>query len=284
MKHNAHDVAGVVVFYNSNLGCIANIALYINQVHKLFIIDNSESLDKTIGITLEKTFSNVHYHWNGDNKGVAFALNKAANLALEQGYKFLLTMDDDSRPSETLVEEMLAFLTANSRQQIGIVSVNHSSPKWPYSFRKVSYTMTSGNLLNLAAYHHVGPFLDKLFIDHVDHEYGLRLLTHGYEVIEVTGLSMNHQLGFRKKINFGSWQLTFVSHSPIRNYYNCRNGIYVARLYVKRYPAFMADVSIILLKELLKILFLEDRKSLRLRLFIKGFLDGILGKMGPYGN
>lgn len=46
----------------------------------------------------------------------------------------------------------------------------------------------------------------------------------------------------------------------------------------------MADVSIILLKELLKILFLEDRKSLRLRLFIKGFLDGILGKMGPYGN
>lgn len=280
MRYSKCDVAGVVVLYNSTIDVIPNIKSYIDQIDQLFVIDNSELQSDTAKTWVNAIFANAQYETNNGNKGVAFALNKAATLAIAKGYKFLLTMDDDSGVPPNLVSKMLSFVMNNSKNQIGIVSVNHSSKIGFLPFRYVLYTMTSGNLLNLSAYQHVGPFMDSLFIDHIDHEYGLRLNAQGFQVIELTHLKMTHKLGIKKSIKISFSKLSYISHSPTRIYYMSRNGFYVARKYFKLFPKFSLIVTILLIKEFIKIVLFDNNKILRIRLLGEGLKDGFFKRLG----
>jgi rhamnosyltransferase len=184
-------------------------------------------------------------------------------------------MDDDTGLPVDAVKKMLRFVDEQpNTQQIGIISGIHSRPETTQIYRIVPYTMTSGNLLNLSAYQHIGPFLDALFIDHVDHEYGLRLNRGGYQVIELTDLHLKHQLGDRKKILGGIY--TFVSHTPLRTYYIVRNGWVVAR----RFPEFRLRAAVLITKEWVKAIFFDDQKLFRLKMMWRGMADGWAERLG----
>lgn len=279
MKYSKGDVAAMVTMYNSSPDVIENIATYINQVDKLYVIDNSENTDATLQHSL-KSFRNLCYLPNNNNLGIGYALNRAANKALEDGYCFLLTMDDDSKSPADLVEKMLSFIDTQHMQTIGIISVNHSIGRRDIPFLAVRYTMTSGNLLNLDAYREVGPFSDQLFIDHVDHEYGMRLNMNQFRVIELGDIQLIHTLGVKKQIKVLNELYSFVSHSPLRMYYMARNGIYVAVQYRKQYPTFLLTALKLTTKEIIKAILFEDQKILRLQNIFQGIRDGLYSHLG----
>ena len=97
---------------------------------------------------------NIVYIKNKSNLGIATALNQAANLAIKEGYDFLLTMDQDSLPDENMISKMIESIQELNLNDIGIISPVHVNKydTLKVEKEKISYkfdAMTSGNLLNL---------------------------------------------------------------------------------------------------------------------------------------
>lgn len=275
-------VAGAVVLYNTPPERFDRIASYLTQVEKLYVIDNSDQPNTALIEQLSQHTS-ISYHSNGGNQGVAHALNVAARLALRETFDFLLTMDDDTTAPPGMIQAMLTFLdTYENRRQVGILSAAHRPYRQPKPSQRVLYTLTSGNLLNLNAWQQVGPFQEELFIDHIDHEYGLRLNSHQFEVIELPGIVLDHPLGELRRTKL--FNLPYVSHHPIRNYYMVRNGIGVARQYFTRYPDFSQVVATLIAKEIVKVIFLEKSRLKRMKLISQGFIDALRNRYGKYGG
>lgn len=280
-KVERKDVAGTVVLYNSSIETLDNIKTYITQVEKLYVVDNSTHPNKELIATL-KLFGNVQYHSLDGNKGIATALNWSAAQAIKDGFTILLTMDDDTRTPLSMIRQMIDFWNKYPGL-LGILSgVHHTKPD-KATCRKLLYTLTSGNLLNLQAYQSIGPFRDDFFIDHVDHEYGLRLNQNGYSVIELPSIRLEHQLGYTQQLKVGSYVMgTFGSHSPIRLYYFARNGIYVSRKHFKKQPFFAWTVLEELSKRWIKAIFLQDNRKERVNMLIKGIKHGWTDRLGKY--
>ena len=275
------NVSGAVILYNSEEKVIDNIQTYIMQVDHLFIIDNSEVINDTLKNKILKVPHST-YIFNGKNEGIAFALNKAADMAIKAGYKYLLTMDDDTSMPINGVQNMLTRASQYGVDNYGIIAGQFDSRKVSDSVTLADYTITSGNLLNLSAYQDCGPFLESLFIDFVDIEYCFRLSKKNYKIVEVNSVELLHRLGTRKEISifFNKLKKKWASHSPERVYYKVRNCIYVVRMY-KDIPNhlklhFCRDLSM----EVIHIVLLEDKKITRLKLLMKAVRDALSENLG----
>ena len=272
-------IAGVVVIYNCGNEVLENIATYLNQVHKLYVVDNSDVINIHL-VQYCQSILSIEYIRNFGNLGIANALNKAAHRAIYDGFTYLLTMDDDSKAPTNLINIMLSFLTKYPKaNQIGILSVAHNKHKRSSYYEQVNLTMTSGNLLCLNAFKIIGDFNDELFIDHVDHEYNLRLHLKGFYIIEISNLRLSHKLGTEKHRLFFAKKITYVSHSPLRLYYFVRNAIYIVRKYYSVTPSICLILIWLGIKELIKTVFLETEKNLRITYFFQAIIDGFQGKL-----
>ncbi len=198
-----------------------------------------------------------------NNIGVAAALNKGLKKAIDEGYDWLLTMDQDSVFEAGALDE-LKSVAFSCKENIAIVSPFHyiKKPVRTQSIEEVPFTMTSGNLLRVSAAKAVGPFEEKLFIDSVDNEYCLRLRKHGFKVIRVNRSILHHSLGTLKN--------NIVTHDATRRYYITRNMLYVMKKY---FPKFFLFGSKELTKSFLLILFIESEKIPKLQAMARGASD-----------
>ena len=281
MIYKKHNIAGSVILYNSEIQVVANINSYLAQINHLFVIDNSEVINNRLAEQI-KMAPNITYTFNGANLGVAHALNQAATMAIKAGYQFLLTMDDDTYFPEIGVQKMLNYVNQYGTKKLGILAAQSDPQLFNNTTKQVPYAITSGSLLNLLAYKESGPFMNDLFIDFVDHEYCFRLEKCGYKIVEINYVQLNHQLGKKKQLVFFGYKfpIYWTSHNPLRIYYKTRNCIFS----LKKHSFVQISVKYIfykdVLKDLLKIIFLEDRKRKRILLFIKGLHDGLTDSLG----
>ena len=278
---NSKTAAGVIL-YHPDADVYDNILSYLHQVERVYVVDNSSHPDPVLTEKLVNT-DNVCYMGDGVNKGIAAALNTAANKALADGFRFLLTMDQDTRVEEGYVSALFEAFTYMPEDRIGIIAPDYAPhPRASREkFQPVLVTMTSGNLLNLDVFRVLGPFLEELFIDHVDHEYCLRINKNGYSVIQANTTTLAHRPGNPHPINLYFKTFRFSSHSPLRFYYYCRNGFYVSRLYRASFPEFKKLYRHLLIKEVVKVLLLKNRAAY-LREMIRGIKDYRSGKLGKY--
>jgi rhamnosyltransferase len=231
----------------------------------------------------------VEFIANGENLGVARALNMGAKLALERGIDYLLTMDQDSRATPGMVRAMLFSLAEREMDNIGIMAPDLVTKPVDIApttgiCHEVGTVMTSGSLLDLRAYVKVGPFLDELFIDFIDIEYCLRLRAAGFRIVRGGGAVLEHRVGEIIKIPLGARGFHLTSHSPIRKYYKTRNRFYVADRYRDIFPFFrLRDMARFLL-ELVRLLIFEEEKLEKLRMMGKGYRDYRKGRLGKYAS
>jgi rhamnosyltransferase len=279
----APKIAAVVVLYHPGLEVIDNIRSWAGQVETVYAVDNSETSDPTFGALVTNLW-NASYLAQGENRGIARALNIGVERAIEQGYDFLLTMDQDSTAAPDMVARMLVCLNGQTKTQIGIVSPFHVTKSGNLPGREacqdVMTPMTSGCLLNLAAYRSVGPFRDDFFIDFVDNEYCLRLRRAGFSVIRANLSRLDHNVGDTRK--FGPFIAT--NHSPLRRYYKTRNRSQVFREYVGAFPGHCLFDLVRLMKEIASIILFEGDKLDKLRMMWRGWRDFRQGKFGKYGG
>lgn len=274
------QIAGVVVLYNPAASVLDNIYSYLPQVGCLYAVDNSEMPDPGIVQQLA-VMPGVKYCANGGNSGIACALNSGATFALADGYRYLLTMDQDSRAFPDMVET----LSACHGKSVALVApylLSRDGQPSPVgrACRPVQTAMTSGSLLDLNAYRRVGPFRDDFFIDFVDIEYCLRLRKHGYKVLQADSAHLEHHVGRR----IGAGRFSVITHPPLRKYYKTRNRFQVLGEYGRDFPGYVFRDRIRIVLELARLFLFEEEKLEKLRMMWRGWRDFRQGKFGKYAE
>lgn len=273
MKKN--KIAGVVVLYFPTEDVKDNIETYIDFVDKLWIIDNTPN---EIKLKINKT--NIEYKKLYKNFGIATALNIAAREAIKEGYDWLLTMDQDSIFEEKSLEKLLITLGGVDKKKVGILSPFHKITKesnvYQNRLQEKEVAMTSGNLLNLNIYQKIGGFLEKLFIDEVDHEYCYRLNSYGYKIFQDNRVNLIHELGNIREYKILFKNIVVTNHSSLRRYYISRNMIYIIKNYRKKRLKYLFKLFI----SFIKIILFEKNKIEKIKAIFLGVKDGIFEKYG----
>lgn len=280
-------VAAVVVIYNPELSVVANINSYIEQVGKLFVVDNS---DKVINENLFQELSalkNAEYISNKGNLGIAAALNIGATRAIEEDFEYLLTMDQDSEATPSMVSALMECFSQDFK--IGIVSpilyhpegrnIIHKSEK---SFERIITAWTSGNLLDLDVFKKSGGFKEDLFIDYVDHEFCLRLNRMGFKVYVCNKARLKHSLGNIEEVNLIFRKFYPTNHSALRLYYRTRNRFYVKKKYKSDLPEFFKQDNKDFWRTFLKIVLFEKARVKKMKFMLKGYCDFRKNIFGRY--
>ncbi|MEE3343283.1 MAG: glycosyltransferase [Bacilli bacterium] len=287
-------LAGVVVLFNPSNLVLDSINTYIDDVDVLYAVDNS-SVDNS------ELFKNkkIRYVANMDNLGIARALNIGADMAINDGYKYLLTMDQDSKFENKGVYKLKQMIINYSKNKIlidkfgsnvnkiGLYSPVHVINNDP-SIMGISNdkydspinVMTSGNIINLDSYKKIGGFKDWFFIDCVDFDYCLNLRKNGYEIIRNNSIVLNHELGsFVEKKIFGKIYTTF-EHNYIRRYYIVRNRHYLYDMYKDDFKDYCELEKKCTKREFKLVWLCEKHKIKKTWYMLKGYLDYKKGKKG----
>lgn len=278
-----NKICGVIVLYNPENDVLSNISTYIENIDKLYVIDNSENKNTNLLNILFQN-SKIKYIDNKGNQGIANALNMGCCEALKDSYEWILTMDQDSKASDKMIAMMLPFLELDD---VAIVSPYHANQFAPKSLNKKNFSlvltiMTSGNLLNLAHYQKIGPFMEELFIDYVDSEYCLRSNKLGYKVIQVNKAILEHKLGDLKQHKIFHKQFYNTNHSAIRRYYIFRNrGMIIAR-YKSLYSEYTSPEFYRYFIDFVIVLLYEKDKLKKFVMMYKGIRDFYRKQSGVY--
>ena len=148
--------------------------------------------------------------------------------------------------------------------------------------------ITSGSFTNLSIWNKIGGFCDKLFIDGVDHEYCFKLRRHGFKILRLASVKINHAIGNSKLVNFRKKPMQLYGESPLRYYYMCRNNIYLIKEYKDYFfePYKYGFISYLYASFVYVVLMLryEDSGFVKLRMIFKGVVHGIIGKYGKYAR
>jgi rhamnosyltransferase len=277
-------LTGVVILYNPDDTVIQNINSYIGYLQKLYVVDNSELYNQTV-IEYLKSNTNITYINNNNNLGVAKALNIAADAAIADGFKWLLTMDQDSFILKGFFD-IAAKPLANPTNIIVAASYNNSFFKKQESvydgFVELGAIITSGNLLNLEGWRTIGKFCEKLFIDEVDNDFCARAIKNGYKIIATEDVYLAHNLGtvYNKTNIISGKKLSLTKHSPLRVYYMTRNNLYLWKHHMATNPALIYNRMKNMAKLTYEITFYYPSKLSYYKSIVKGAFHFLISKYG----
>jgi len=286
----ASKVCAIIVTYNPGNSIHGNIEALSHQVDHIVIVDNgSTSLDflETGQLRSDKITKIEH----DTNQGIAAAFNAGIREAKELLFQWVLLMDQDSTLKSGCVQQMVSTWRSHALAgQIAMIGPNYAGPnkyqtgisesleKWSDSVRKRDI-ISSGSLMPISLYEHIGPFMEELFIDLVDIEFCWRVNKTGGICIVATEAQMDHQLGE----NIPAPLLgELAAHNPTRTYYRVRNAIiFIKMIGIKELKLYLVRWR--------KLIFLIIQKTLfgrpwfeQMNSIFEGIKDGVIGRTGPY--
>lgn len=282
-----NKIAGSVILYHPDKNVLTNINSYLDQVDRLYVIDNSE--DSTEFVKKEFITNNkVIYLHNGKNLGIATALNIALAKTYEDNYEFLLTMDQDSYFVSDFLEKMLLLFSEDDKVALVSARQQHSIGKnqLTKSDKIIDrlIAMTSGNIVRVKLVKSIGGYKEDLFIDYVDHELCLRLAASGYKIKVCNDCIVIHSLGNITEKNFLWRKIYPTNHSYIRHYYQTRNRFFVYKTYGKLFPNYVKVELKNFAKTILKVFLYEENKVEKIKHMFRGYKDFRKNVFGEYRN
>lgn len=278
------NICAIIVTYFPDANFTSRVKNIAKQVNQVIIIDN-HSDDSYVKVLQDLSYRlSIHLILNSDNVGVATALNQGMTEVKKQGYAWALLLDQDTDPTDSMVE--LLIDTYNSFPQKDILAVigsnyfNAINNKTNLSFKDDSEwaeqktVITSGSLISLKVFEIVGCFRDQFFIDHVDDEYCLRARSKGFKIIMTRKPAMTHTIG-NVKIHRLLWRKVGTSnHAAFRRYYMTRNHIVLVREYWSKELSWVLTTLYFKLKSILLMCLFEKSQLKKLKFIVIGFFDG----------
>ena len=267
----------VIILYNPTDAIICNSISYAKYFNRVFIIDNSEKPNFDIKI-LEK-YNNITYFKMRGNEGIASALNKGTEMAINDNADFCLTMDQDSFFPYNRLNDIKNILSSPEVEQYGIVGLElNKKQSENIKLINVNWLLTSGNFINLNNFKKLdNRFDNRLFIDAVDCAICYSFRKIGLKIAYIEGISIRHTIGNPQKRKFLNKEFTLMNYSPIRYYYIFRNNIFLYRTDKK---AFKENFKSLFFSFLPKVLFFEKNKTKKLKAIFRGIKDGVKSKLG----
>jgi rhamnosyltransferase len=290
----AEGICAIIVTYNGGAVIANTVGAIIGQVGQLLIIDNhSDAFTLECIASLKRQFpAKVRTILNPQNAGIAAALNQGVAFAVEHEFPWVLTLDQDSQAGSRMIGEMLQTYEAHpEKNRIAIMAPHYvllhsdedekdclhlNAAQHP---QQVEMIYTSGSLMKTAIFARVDLFREEFFMDHVDSDFCYRLRSSGYTIVTDPRALLLHRLGNMRRARFMGRPIFCTHYSPARYYYRTRNGI-VLHSELKDWRLITRFITATV-KELMKILFYEEHKMIKIWLIGKGILDGLVGHLGP---
>lgn len=285
-RPEAGNVWAVIVTYHPDDGLVARVRRTADQVAGVVIVDNASAgaARDTVVATADEIGAELIS--NERNVGLARALNQGCARALAAGARWILTLDQDSRPLPELVTRLAAVHDdVPDRERLGMIGSGVAETAgYAYcrdrDWSEQPVVITSGSLLSADAYRACGPFEEGLFIDYVDAEYCLRLRRHGFKVVISCRETMEHAIGNPSLHRLLVRSVTPTNHSPERRYYITRNRVTVWRRYWRAEWGFVRWDVVESAKELVKLVLFEDERARKFVSVAEGLRDAIGGRSG----
>lgn len=263
-------IAGIILYHPDVQRLQENIAAVKNQVDAIALWDNGGIIpefqnDKIIYLTKDS-----------HNIGIASALNGLCQYALDHGYDWILTLDQDSIVPSTLIGSYSKHLDNPEVAMLCpcIQDRNYGSMDYDIGSKnetdEVEACITSASMLRLSAWQEVGGFWDELFIDMVDFDLCWSLREKGFKIIRDNSQTLYHEIGHSKKVCLLGKENVIFNHSPIRCYYNARNTIAVGKKHHKT-----PKCNRWLIKRILLINLYEHERFKKNWMIFRGIKDGI---------
>ena len=279
-------ICAAVILYHPDSGLKDRLLTYLPDVEKLFIFDNSESHNYQYLINELPWQHKIVYISDAENKGISARLNQAAQMAINEQFDWLLTMDQDSYFANNNFENFLRCLKDYpDRRNVAVFGVQYLDPDLQSAScvaNTTTHLITSGSIMNLHLFDSIGAFDDALFIDQVDSEYCYRSILKGHRIIQFDNVYLQHSLGkqstHRSLKNLKKTNRSL--HSPLRLYYMTRNYFYVRSKYQKQFPGEISELKQDLLNRIKNNFLYGSQRFSLIKNVLSGMLDYKKNKMG----
>lgn len=264
------------------------LASVLGQVDRIVIVDNGSG--EELEMLRQLATDGIELIANGQNLGIGAALNRGAVRAAELGYRWVLTMDQDSVAHDDLMNGLSkAYAACPFRSQTAVVAANFMDQERNRLFVRSTAgrpfveqptAITAGSLISLDAWRAVGGFREDFFIDFVDNEFCLRLRSRSWRVIYTPCPLIDHAIGNPRRHRLLGMRVATSNHSPLRRYYMTRNRLVTDWAFAHSQPrAVIGDFCRIGGETLLLLLF-EDQKRHKIAAMLQGGWHAVTGRMG----
>jgi len=288
-------ISAVVVTYQPDVLVLDNLRRLLRQIPAVIVVDNGSVGESAKVVEAAGNLAGVELIRNGSNLGIATALNVGIRHALQAGFQWVATFDQDSSVPDRYFEELFrAYNTCLAPERVGMIVPGKCSPQaavLPHIavsedslFSYIPAGITSGSLTKAVVFQVAGMYDEGLFIDFVDVDFCLQLRKSGFKILKAKRAVLNHELGTKQTRNLLGFKISFRSHAPWRHYYMMRNRILLCRRYYVVFPSWVCCETGWLLYDFTKIICLEDKTATRLHTMFKGIWDGLHGITGRHAD
>lgn len=264
---NEYKVGAVTVIYNpDNLQNVINsISTYYDEIDMLVVIDNSLVSNKSI---LEDKFNaKLKYFWCQENIGIGRALNLGINHLIGLGYKWALTMDQDTY-FKTKLSGYFSFIREKNSSRVNLLAPCIEGFLLTKTSKEIKKTIQSGCLINLQIYKILGGFEEKYFIDFIDYDYCLKGRKQNFKNVLICNVLIKQNYGecYNGKTFYGL-KYKYIFSKPFRSYYQTRNGLD----YSIKYRDIKEFIGIVVV--FVKTILIANQKIDRIKYMVRGLSD-----------
>lgn len=208
-----------------------------------------------------------------ENLGIAYRLNQICQRAIELGYEWVVTLDQDSVMQPGTLSEYAKY---TDMKDVGIICprIEDRNMGRQYALRDqgteyIEHCITAGNLVRLSAWQAVGGFAEELFIDGVDFDFCMKMREKGYKILRTNDVFLLQEIGHGRSISLPFHkQISILNHSHERLYYIARNYLYIGSKHHQ-----LMHWAIEVAKRMLIVLCFEHNRFKKIRYMCKGILD-----------
>lgn len=273
------NVCTVVVTYNrlntlkKNLECLLKQTKKINKI--LVINNNSTDGTKEYLENMSQNYNNIivkNLTQNvGGSGGFGLGVEEASKL---NDIDYIWGMDDDAYPLDNALEVLLEYAEDDKCLWSNCNEDNNFNGKL---FKEVTQWMFVGFFIPVKIVKEIGIPRTDFFIYFDDVEYSKRIIKNGYKILKIKDSTIIHKDSSNQNIihkKFLGKDISLFAMPDWKLYYYTRNHILIfSWKELQKYKLILWFLT----KFFIKLLILNPKQ---IKIFFKGFIDGIRGKAG----
>lgn len=293
------SAAAIAVVYQPDEHSVQCVLRLTDAFSHTIVVDNASNTAQARHLfDALKTKNDVVVIRNGENLGIAAALNVGIEEARRRGHTWFYLSDQDtelvSPPLPAAQAAYSDFVRDHPTKPVGLIGAgfairNRSSSSETVAAERryllETAVITSGTWLPLSTFERVGPLREDFFIDSVDYEYCLRVHRAGLAVIRSAQPTLLQSLGnytpYRGIMSFYKLRGSF-NYSPLRRYYAARNLVVLRREFKADFPVFIKKVTGDFLRECVRILKYEPNCIQKFLMIARGVRDAYRNRLGRF--
>lgn len=267
-------ILAVIVTYNPEIG---HLKLFLETLSKqidfVLVYDNNSQNFRDFAST--QFPQNVIFHSSPVNKGLPTHYNAAIQYGLENGFDYLLILDQDSTFDENFLDEYRKHLDKDFLCLVPFLVHNNSDYEKSYPTKTkntcdyVKRSINSGTLIDLHKLPNDIRFDEDLFIDCVDFDFFGKIRKFVLKVLRVNSAKLRISLG---NIN-RTGPFFLYNYSPFRLEKQTRDRV----IFLRKHPISVFSLWLFLFTLFCdaKAILFEKERLRKIKAIAKGFKEGL---------